>query len=319
MTMLSYRDAVGKALQDSMRDEPRLIIIGQNLAGHGLKQLADTYGENRVRDCSISESAMVGMAVGAAMKGWTAIVMIAYADIASVCHMAIVQSAAKLHYLANGRLNCPLIIRLPIARFRGHGPEGNEVGASWFYNVPDLNIAMPGSANEAYWSFRDALQRPTPTLFFEDRSIHTRSGEITENSSGGKAQITRSGDQLTMIAAGRTAALAEDAADQLAKEGSCGAVEVISLGFIKPLDKDTILKSASKTGRVLIIQDEPPWSGYAPYVRCLLDQLPAGKLTTAPRIIAGADQFLPYWDERPFLPSLESVVAAANELIGNKV
>jgi len=318
MITFSYRDAVAKALQDSMRDEPRLLIIGQNLASHSLKQLAETYGEDRVRDCSISESAMVGMAVGAAMKGWKAVVMIAYADIASVCHMAIVQSAAKLHYLTNGRLNCPVIIRLPIARFRGHGPEGNEVGVSWFYNVPDLNIAMPGSANEAYWSFRDALQRPTPTLFFEDRSIHTRSGDVADNSPGGEAQITRSGDRLTIIAAGRTAALAEDAADEMATHGGRNAVEVVSLGFIKPLDKETILKSASKTGRVLIVQDEPPLSGYAPYVRCLLDQLPAGKLTTAPRIIAGADQFLPYWDERPFLPLVEGVVVAAKELIGKQ-
>ncbi len=315
MSTMNYRDAVAKALQDSMREEPRLIIIGQNLTGHALKQLAETYGEDRVRDCSISESAMVGMAVGAAMRGWKAVVMIAYADIASVCHMAIVQSAAKLHYLTNGRLDCPVIIRLPIARFRGHGPEGNEVGASWFYNVPDLNIAMPGSANEAYWNFREALQRPTPTLFFEDRSIHTRSGEITENGPGGKAQITCSGDRLTIIAAGRAAALAEDAAEELAKEGNRGVVEVVSLGFIKPLDKETILKSASKTGRVLIIQDEPPCSGYAPSVRCMLDQLPAGKLTTAPRIIAGADRFLPYWDERPFLPSLDGVIAAAKEMM----
>ncbi len=315
MSTMNYREAVAKALQDSMRDEPHLIIIGQNLAGHALKQLAETYGEDRVRDCSISESAMVGMAVGAAMKGWKAVVMIAYADIASVCHMAIVQSAAKLHYLTNGRLNCPVIIRLPIARFRGHGPEGNEVGASWFYNVPDLNIAMPGSANEAYWNFRDALQWPTPTLFFEDRSIHTRSGDVGENSCGGKAQVTRFGEKLTIIAAGRAAALAEDVADELAKEGSHGAVEVVSLGFIKPLDKDTIFKSASKTSRVLIIQDEPPLSGYAPYVRCLLDQLPAGKLTTAPRIVGGAEQFLPYWDERPFLPSLDGVIAAAKEVM----
>ena len=314
MITLNYRDAVGKALQDCMRAEPRLVLIGQNLAGHALKPLADAYGTERVRDCSISESAMVGMAVGAAMKGMKAVVMIAYADIASVCHMAIVQSAAKLHYLTNGRLNCPVIIRLPIARFRGHGPEGNEVGASWFYNVPDLNIAMPGSASEAYWSFREALQRPTPTLFFEDRSIHMRSGEVGETNPGGKARVTRSGDRLTIIAAGRTAALAEDAADELANQGIRGAVEVVSLGFIKPLDKETVLKSSSKTGRVLIVQDEPMASGYAPYVRCVLDELPRSKLALVPRILAGADQYLPYWDERPFLPSVESVIAAAKEL-----
>jgi pyruvate dehydrogenase E1 component beta subunit len=287
MVTLTYRDAVGKALEDSMREEPRLILIGQNIAGHALKILADRYG----------------------------VVMIAYADIASVCHMAIVQSAAKLYYLSNRRLSCPVIIRLPIARFRGHGPEGNQVGASWFYNVPDLNITMPGSAGEAYWNFREALQRPTPTLFFEDRSIHGRTGEVADNNPGGNAQITRSGDGLTIIGAGRAAALAEDAADQIAKQGYSGAVEVVSLGFIKPLDKDTVLRSTGKTGRALIVQDEPAWSGYAPFVRCLLDDLPPGKLRCAPRILAGADQFLPFWDERPFLPSLESVLAVARELM----
>ena len=315
MATLSYRDAVGKALQDSMRDEPRLIVIGQNLTGHALKQLAEKVGTTRVRDCSISESAMVGMAVGAAMKGMKVVVMIAYADIASVCHMAIVQSAAKLHYLSNERLNCPVIIRLPIARFRGHGPQGNEVGVSWFYNVPDLNIAMPGSANQAYWSFREALTRPTPTLFFEDRSIHNRSGEIAAENPGGKAQVTRAGDRLTIVAAGRTAALAEDAADELVAQGQANAVEVVSLGFVKPLDHETVLQSASKTGRVLIVQDEPPYAGYALYLRSLMDNLPSGRLKVAPRIIHGAEQFLPYYDERPFLPSLANVVAEAKKLL----
>jgi pyruvate dehydrogenase E1 component beta subunit len=315
MSKLTYRDAVGKALEDSMREEPRLILIGQNVAAHALKSLADRYGVERVRDTSISESAMVGMAVGAAMKGLKVVVMIAYADIASVCHMAIVQSAAKLHYLSNGRLNCPVIIRLPIARFRGHGPEGNEVGVSWFYNVPDLNIAMPGSAGEAYWNFREALERPTPTLFFEDRSLHGRSGEVADQNHGGGAQITRSGDKLTIIAAGRAAALAEDVADEIEKEGNRPAVEVVSLGFIKPLDKETIFRSASKTGRVLIVQDEPTWSGYAPFVRCLLDELPPGTLRCAPRILAGADQFLPFWDERPFVPSIQSIGIAVREFL----
>ena len=315
MATLNYRDAAAKALQDSMREEPRLILIGQNLAAHALKPLAEAYGIDRVRDSSISESAMVGMAVGAAMKGMKVVVMIAYADIASVCHMAIVQSAAKLHYLTNGRLNCPVIIRLPIARFRGHGPEGNEVGASWFYNVPDLNIAMPGSPNEAYWNFREALLRPTPTLFFEDRSLHARAGALTEKNFGGKAQVTRGGERLTIVAAGRAAALAEDAADKLASLGKAGAVEVVSLGFIKPLDKETVLKSVGKTGRALIVQDEPNWAGYAPYVRCALDELPSGKLAVAPRILSGADQYLPYWDEKPFLPSVESVMREAEALL----
>ena len=90
------------------------------------------------------------------------------------------------------------------------------------------------------------------------------------------------------------------------------------MGFIKPLDQVTVLSSASKTGRVLIVQDEPEWAGYAPYLRWVLDRLPPGKLAVAPRLLVGADQYLPYWDERPFVPSLESVVAAAKDLIEQK-
>jgi pyruvate/2-oxoglutarate/acetoin dehydrogenase E1 component len=174
---------------------------------------------------------------------------------------------------------------------------------------------MPSSADEAYWSFRDALKRPNPTLFFEDRSIHNRAGDIAPDSRGDKARITRDGGRLTIIAAGRAAALAEDVADELARRGAPGAVQVVSLGSIKPLDRETVLDAAGGTGRVLIVQDEPPSGGYAPYVRCLLDELPAGALKASPKIVAGADEFLPYSDERPFLPSLESVVAAASELL----
>src|SRR5262249_2092839 len=133
--------------------------------------------------------------------------------------------------------------------------------------------------------------------------------------SGGRARVTRSGNRLTIIAAGRAAALAEDAADQLAKQGSRDAIEVVSLGFIKPLDRETIFDAVRKTHKALIVQDEPPLGGYAPYLRCLLDELPPGALATAPRIISGADEYLPYWDERPFLPSLESVVSVAKELL----
>jgi pyruvate/2-oxoglutarate/acetoin dehydrogenase E1 component len=298
-----------------MRDDPRLMMIGQNIAAYSLKQMAEEFGERRIRDTSISESAMVGMAVGAAMMGWKAVVMIAYADISSVAHKAIVQSAAKIHYLTRGRINCPVLIRLPVARFRGHGPMGNEVAVSWFYNVPDLNIAMPASADEAYWAVRDALRRPTPTLFFEDRSIHNRPGEIAAISSGDRAHVTRLGDRLTIVAAGRTAALAEDAADELTKRGMGAQAEVVSLGWVKPLDGETVLQSARKTGRVLIVQDEPAWGGYAPYVRCLLDTLSRTELAATPRILSGADQFLPYWDERPFLPSLEGILAAAAEML----
>ena len=154
-----------------------------------------------------------------------------------------------------------------------------------------------------------------PTLFFEDRSIHNRAGEVSGEQRGGRAAVTRSGDRVTLVAAGRAAAMAEDVADQLAKEENRKVAEVVSLGFIKPLDTETIFGAARKTGRVLIIQDEPPWGGYAPYIRCLLDELPSGSLAAPPVVLCGADEYLPYWDERPFLPSVEKVAAAARNLM----
>jgi pyruvate/2-oxoglutarate/acetoin dehydrogenase E1 component len=130
----------------------------------------------------------------------------------------------------------------------------------------------------------------------------------------GKSQVTRSGDRLTIVAAGRCAALAEDVADELGKQGNRG-VEVVSLGFVRPLDEPTVLQSAAKTRRVLLIQDEPAPGGYAPHLRCVLDKLPKETLTAPPRMVAGADQFLPYWDERPFLPSMETVMKAVQDLM----
>ena len=143
MATLTYRDAVA-ALQDSMREDPRLILIGQNIAGYTLKQMAEEFGKERIRD-TYQRKRYGGYGGRRGDERMEGVVMIAYADISSVCHIAIVQSAAKMHYLTCGRLQCPVVIRLPIARFRGHGPMGNEVAVSWFYNVPDLNIAMPGS------------------------------------------------------------------------------------------------------------------------------------------------------------------------------
>ena len=127
MSSITYRDAVGKALQDCMRAESRLILIGQNLAAHSLKTLAEEFGRDPYSRYEHQRERDGRYGCRRGDERLKVVVMIAYADIASVCHIAIVQSAAKLHYLTNGRLQCPVILRLPIARFRGHGPMGNEV------------------------------------------------------------------------------------------------------------------------------------------------------------------------------------------------
>jgi pyruvate dehydrogenase E1 component beta subunit len=245
------------------------------------------------------------------MNGWIGMVEIAYADISAVAFSSLVHSAAKLRFASNGRLACPLILRAPINRFSRHGPMGTEVTASWYYNVPDLDIAMPATPHEAYWLLRRAFARPVPTLFLEDRSLSATPGEI--GGEGGGA-LLRQGRDATLIAAGRMAVLALEAAERLAREAQPLDCAVLSLGTIKPLDAAAIEAAARATGRVMAIQEEPPFGGYGPAIQSLLCALPPGALAKPPQLFARADTFLPYDREEDALPDIAAIMAKAREL-----
>ena len=319
MSALTYKQAVSQAMRDAMAADPKAFILGQDVGITSMSGLTEGFGAEfgleRVRDCPISESAMIGIGVGAAMKGYTAIVEIAYADILAVAFSSIVHSAAKLSYASNGTLKCPLIVVAPIGRFSRHGPMGTEVTASWFYNVPDINIVMPATPAEAYWSFRWAIGSARPTIYLEDRSLHLMAGEIGPAFDSCRARVAREGTLVTVIAAGRAVALAEAAADQLAAIGRAGAVEVLSLGVVKPLDIETVRARVARTGRVLIVQDEPPNGGYGPVIQSLLCGHSGGALKRPPQLLARADTFLPYRREEDHLPNVQQVAAAIEALL----
>ena len=316
----TYKDAIARGLREAMAADPKVFVLGQDVGrfsiGGVTKGLADEFGAARVRDCPISESAMIGMGAGAAMNGYTAVVELAYADIAAVAFSSIVHSAAKLNYATNGQLRCPLVIRSPINRFSRHGPMGTEVTLSWFMNVPDLDIAMPASAAEAYWLLRHAFTRPVPTLFLEDRSLNSASGPLGPRPAAPeKARMWREGRDATVIAAGRMAVLALKAAEEIAASANPADIRVLSLGTVKPLDRASILEAARATGRVLIVQEEPPFGGYGPAIQSLLDELPVDALKRQPKLLARPDAFLPYNREEDALPSAEAIAAAARELL----
>jgi len=319
----TYRDALARALREAMETDPKTIVLGQDVGrfsiGGVTRGLLERFGPGRVRDCPISESAMVGLGVGAAMNGYTTIVEMAYADIAAVAFSSIVHSAAKLHYATAGRLPCPLIVRSPINRFSRHGPMGTEVTLSWFMNVPDLDIAMPATPDEAYWLLRHAFTRPVPTLFLEDRSLGNSAGPIGPKPADPcRAHALRAGRDVTVIAAGRLAIMALKSAEQLAAARPAIDLHVVSLGMVKPLDRDSILTAARATGRVLLVQEEPPFGGYGPVIQSLLDELPADALKRQPKLLARADSFLPYNREEDVLPSVTDIVAAAHDLMDGR-
>ncbi len=316
---VTYKDAIARALREAMAADSKVFVLGQDVGkfsiGGVTKGLIDEFGAARVRDCPISESAMVGIGAGAAMNGHTAVVEIAYADILAVAFSSLVHSAAKLHYATNGQIRCPLVVRAPINRFSRHGPMGTDVTLSWFMNVPDLDIAMPADPAEAYWLLRHAFTRPVPTLFLEDRSLNAAAGPLgAKPKAPARARTLREGRDAVVIAAGRMAALALKAAEQIAS-AMPAQVRVLSLGTVKPLDRESILAAARATGRVLIVQEEPPYGGYGPAIQSLLDTLPMEALKRPPVLLARPDTFLPYNREEDVLPSAESIAAALRELL----
>lgn len=319
MSALTYKQAVCAAMRDAMAADPKTFILGQDVGIASMSGLTEgfaaQFGLERVRDCPISESAMIGIGVGAAMRGYTTIVEIAYADILAVAFSSIVHSAAKLAYVSNGRLKCPLVAVAPIGRFSRHGPMGTEVTASWFYNVPEINIVMPATPAEAYFGFRWAVASARPTIYLEDRSLHAVTGELGAGLDPSRARVVREGTRLTVIAAGRAAAVAEAAAVAVAAAGRAGAVEVLSLGVVKPLDAETVLARVERTGRALIIQDEPPNGGYGPAIQSLLCARASRALRGPPRLVARADTFLPYRREEDHLPGVDQVAASIHAML----
>jgi pyruvate/2-oxoglutarate/acetoin dehydrogenase E1 component len=316
----TYKDAIREALHKALASDERTLMFGpetqDSMPNRVNDGFSEEFGAERVRDTPISESAAVGIAVGAAVNGYRVIVDVAYADITAVCFSSIVQTAAKFNFLSSGRLRIPVVVRAPIGRNLQNGPMGAQITASWYSNVSDLNVIMPASAQEAYWSLTNALEQPIPSLFLEDRALLNRKGERNSENPGLRASISRTGTDLTLIGAGRTAALAEDAADQLAAAGI--SAEVVSLCYVRPIDHETVLSSVKKTGRAIIVQDEPANGGYGPVVRCSLDRLPSGHLRATPRILSAADQPFPFLIEDSILISVKEIVFAAQDMLAAK-
>ncbi len=314
----TYKTALNQALADGMAEFPKSFLMGQDVGAFSIggvtAGLHERFGAERIRNCPISESAMVGMAVGAAMKGYVGVIEMAYADISAVAFSSIVHSAAKLHFATNGRLRCPLVIRSPIGRWSRHGAMGTDVTLSWYSNVPDLAVCMPATPREAYWHLRAAFRRPVPTMFLEDRSLMADEGELGAELDD-RALEMKPGRDLTLIAAGRTVKIALEAAAELEKAGMTGAVQVLSLGHIKPFDGATVLAAARRTRRVLVVQDEPPYGGYGPMVQSALDELPVDALLRSPKLLSRADTFLPFLREEDHLPTAQQIVAAARKLL----
>ncbi len=316
MRELTYREAIREALREEIRRDDRVFIMGEDVAMAGgafnvTQGLLAELGPERIFDTPLSESAIVGAAVGASLMGMRPVAEVMFADFATIAMDAIVNHAAKMHYMYGGEASAPLVLRMAYGAGPRWGAHHTQSAESWLTNVPGLTIVMPATPADAKGLLKAAIRTPNPVIFLEHKLLYNTKGEVPEGDylvPIGKADIKRPGDGVTIVATGLMVDRALGAARSLAREGV--SAEVIDLRSLQPLDEETILASVEKTGRLVIVHEAPVRGGFGGEVAAVVANRAFGYLD-APIQRVGAP-----WTPVPFGPVLvEAYTPSENNIV----
>jgi pyruvate/2-oxoglutarate/acetoin dehydrogenase E1 component len=262
MANIAYRAAIAQAMIEEMQRDPNVILLGEDVGSFGgamaaSKGVWDKFGDDRVIDTPISEAAIIGGALGAAMTGLRPIAEIMFVDFTTCCMDQIVNQVAKVRYMLGGQVKVPLVIRTQGGAGKNYAAQHSQSLEVWFAHIPGIKVVMPSTAADAKGLLKSAIRTDDPVLFIEHKLLYGEKGEVPEDSDFvlpiGKAEVVREGDAATIVAYSMQLHNALEAADELAKEGiNC---EVIDLRTISPIDMDTILGSVEKTGRLVTVEE----------------------------------------------------------------
>jgi pyruvate dehydrogenase E1 component beta subunit len=268
MAELSYRDAVAYAIAQEMRRDPSLVMLGEDVAAAGgvfktTVGLLDEFGPDRVRDTPISEQAILGAAMGAAMTGIPVIAEIMFSDFLAVCWDMIANEIAKSRYMTNGQVSFPMVIRTANGGGARFGAQHSQSVENWAMMIPGLKVVAPSTPGDVVGLLAAAIRDPDPVIFFEHKSLMASKavlpdGEIVDQL--GKARVVREGSDVTIAALALMVPRALEAADRLAASGI--SAEVIDLRSLVPLDTRTLLDSVAKTGRFFTVEENPRLCGW---------------------------------------------------------
>jgi pyruvate dehydrogenase E1 component beta subunit len=324
MSAISYRDAVRRALQEEMRRDPAVFVFGEDIAEPGgvfkvTQGLLDEFGPERVFDTPISESALAGVAVGAAMMGLRPVLEIMFGDFTTIAMDGIVNSAAKVRYLSGGEVTAPLVIRMTYGAGPRWGAQHTQSVESWLANVPGLTIVMPSTPHDALGLLKAAIRSPDPVVFLEHKGLYGKKGEVPDAEYVlpiGRADVKREGDDLTIVASGLMVDRALAAAATLALEGV--SAEVVDIRSVLPLDVDAIVASVTRTGRLVVVHEAPVFGGIGGEIAAAVVQRAFGYLDAPIERLGGAWTPVPFGqvliDE--YLPSEADVAAAGRRAVG---
>ena len=268
MAELSYREAVARGIAQEMRRDPRLVMLGEDTAAAGgvfktTVGLLDEFGPDRVRDTPISEQAILGAAMGAAMTGIPVIAEIMFSDFLAVCFDILANEMAKSRYMTGGQMTLPVVVRTANGGGSRFGAQHSQSVENWCMMIPGLKVAAPSHPHDVVGLLAAAVRDPDPVVFFEHKSLmagraEVAGGEIVEEL--GRAAVVREGSDCTVVALALMVPRAVRAAERLAEDGI--SAEVIDLRTLVPLDTATTLASVSKTGRLFTVEENPRLCGW---------------------------------------------------------
>ncbi|MCM2264430.1 MAG: alpha-ketoacid dehydrogenase subunit beta [Desulfuromonadales bacterium] len=328
MSEMTYRDALNLALREEMRRDPAMVVFGEDVALYEgsfkvTRGLLAEFGEERIKDTPISENTIIGMAVGAAMGGLRPVVELMTVNFALLAMDQLINHMAKIRSMFGGQTYLPMVVRMP-------GGGGSQLAAqhsqsleSYFMHCPGMRIAYPATPADAKGLLKSAIRDNNPVVFLEHELLYNSKGEVPDDpeflAPFGRANVVRAGADVTIVAYARMTVLALQAAGELEKEGiSC---EVIDLRTLNPLDAETFIASARKTGRAVVVEECWRSAGLGGDLAHRIHEACFDSLLAPVKRVAGLDVPMPYSREieKLCIPRVETIVSAVRDVLAASV
>jgi pyruvate dehydrogenase E1 component beta subunit len=325
MREITYADALKEAMCEEMRKDDRIILLGEDVGVYGgafgvSRGMIEEFGPERVRDTPITELAITGCAVGAAMTGLLPILEIMFSDFITLSMEQLINQGAKNRFQFGGQGTVPMVLRAPAGSGTGAAEQHSQSPEAWVANIPGLKVVVPSTPYDAKGLLKSSIYDPNPVVFLEQKLLYRTKGPVPEEDYDiplGKADVKRQGKDLTVISYGRMIPRCLKVAESLA--GSKGIdTEVVDVRTLVPLDKETLVNSVKKTGKCLVVYEAPQTGGYGGEIVSVIADSDAFFYLDAPvRRLGGLDVPIPYNPhlEAQVVPTEEKIAAAIESLL----
>jgi pyruvate dehydrogenase E1 component beta subunit len=318
-----YNEALGDALRLEMERDPRVIVLGEDIAEHGgafqvTAGLLGKFGPTRIRQTPISELGIVGAAVGAALTGLRPVVELMYVDFSGLAMDQLVNQAAQNRFMFGGQARVPMVMRTQGGSGRGNAAQHSKSLEAWFAHVAGLKVVMPSTPADAKGLLTAAIRDDDPVIFLEHKLLYRTKGLVPTGEHLvplGMADVKRAGTDFTIVTWSREVLFSLEAAEKLAADGI--EAEVIDLRSLVPLDRDAVLASVRKTHRLLVVHEAIKRGGFGGEIAAIVAEEAFDDLDAPPRRLAGLETPIPYAEhlEKTVVPQVDDIVRVARELV----